>query len=278
MRIFLTGATGFIGGAVASALLADGHTVRGLVRSTDKVSGVAARGIDPVMGVLDDAALLRAEARAADGVVNAADSDHRGAVEALIAGLAGSGKVLIHTSGSSVVGDEAMGEPSGRLFHEDTPIYPLPDKVARVAIDRLVQTVPGVRSCVMCNIMIYGDAARARQAMATGVAVYVGRGLNRWSNTHISDVATLYALAVVAAPAGSFIYVESREEALGALVQAMAGRLGLDEARSLPPEQAIALLGRDVAVFALGSSNSRVRGRLATETLGWTPKHRSITE
>lgn len=230
-----------------------------------------------MVGVLDDAALLQTEARAADGVVNAADSDHRGAVEALIVGLAGSGKVLIHTSGSSVVSDEAMGEPSDRLFDEDTPIDPLPDRVARVAIDRLVQTAPGIRSSVLCNTMIYGDSARARRSMVSGVAVYVGRGLNRWSNAHISDVAALYALAVVAAPAGSFMYVESGEEALGALVQAMAGRLGLAKARSLPPEQAIAMLGREMAVFALGS-NSRVRGRLAIEALNWAPKHNSIPE
>ena len=92
MRIFLTGANGFIGGAVASALIADGHRVRGLVRDQAKADAVAAHGVDAVLGTLDDAALLAAEARAADAVVNAASSDHRGAVEALLAGLAGSGK------------------------------------------------------------------------------------------------------------------------------------------------------------------------------------------
>src|SRR3954465_2527061 len=91
MRIFLTGANGFIGGAVASALLADGHAIRGLVRDTAKAHAVAVHGVDPVIGSLDDAALLQAEAGTSDGVVNAASSGHRGAVEALIAGLAGSG-------------------------------------------------------------------------------------------------------------------------------------------------------------------------------------------
>ena len=94
MQIFITGANGFIGGAVASALIADSHTVRGLVRSRAKADAVAACGVEPVVGSLDDAALLQAEARAADAVVNAASSDHRGAVEALIAGLSGSGKPL----------------------------------------------------------------------------------------------------------------------------------------------------------------------------------------
>ena len=85
MQIFLTGANGYIGGAVAAALVAGGHRVRGLVRDRAKAEVVAAHGIEPVIGLLDDAALLADEARAADAVVNAANSDHRGAVEASIA-------------------------------------------------------------------------------------------------------------------------------------------------------------------------------------------------
>ena len=111
MNIFLTGANGYIGGAAAVALIAAGHRVRGLVRDKTKADTVAPHGVEPVVGTLDDGALLQAEARAADAVVNAADSDHRGAVEALVAALAGSGKTLIHSSGSSIVADLAMGEP-----------------------------------------------------------------------------------------------------------------------------------------------------------------------
>ena len=158
MRVFLTGANGFIGGAVACALIHDGHTVRGLVRDHAKADAVRAYGIDPVIGSLDDAALLQAEARLADGVINAANSGHLGAAEALIAGLAGSGKPLVHTSGSSIVADKAMGEPSDRIFHEDTPIEPLAERAARVAIDRLVLGAAGIRPVVLCNAMIYGNA------------------------------------------------------------------------------------------------------------------------
>ena len=114
MQVFVTGANGFIGGAVAAALIAAGHKVRGLVRNKAKAGAVAAHDIQAVVGSLDDAALLQAEAHAADAVVNAASSDHRGAVEALIAGQIGSGKPLLHTSGSSIVADLAMGEPSDR--------------------------------------------------------------------------------------------------------------------------------------------------------------------
>jgi nucleoside-diphosphate-sugar epimerase len=287
MRIFLTGANGFIGGAVASVLIADGHSVRGLVRDKAKADAVAAHGIEAVIGSLDDSALLQAEARVSDGVVNAANSGHRGAVEALIAGLAGSNKPLVHTSGTSVVADRAMGEPSDRIFHEETPIQPEPERLARVAIDRLVLDAPGIRSVVLCNSMIYGNAlgvpaqsvqlpVLAQQAKASGVARYIGRGLNRWSNVHIADVASLYVLAVAKAPAGSFIYVENGEEALGEIVQAIAKRLDIGAAQSWPAEQAIAAWGREKATFSLGS-NSRVRGRRAVE-LGWMPRHRSITE
>jgi NAD(P)-dependent dehydrogenase (short-subunit alcohol dehydrogenase family) len=125
LKILVTGANGYIGGSVASALIADGHKVRGLVRSKEKADAVAAHGVDPVVGSLDDADLLQAEARAADAVVNAASSDHRGAVEALISGLSGSGKRLLHSSGSSIVADLAMGEPSDRRQSCHTPAGPL---------------------------------------------------------------------------------------------------------------------------------------------------------
>lgn len=288
MRIFITGANGFIGGAVAKTLVAAGHSVRGLVRDRAKADAVAAHGVSAVIGTLDDSALLEAEARAADAVVNAASSDHRGAVEALIEGLAGSGKPLLHTSGSSIVGDEAMGEPSERIFDEQMPIVPEPDKVARVALDRRVLDAPGIRSVVLCNTMVYGASlgapaesvqipALVRQARESGVAPYIGRGLNRWSNVHIADVAALYALALERAPAGSFMYVESGEEALGEVARAIARRLELGVAQSLPADRAIAAWGREMAVFALGS-NSRVRGKAATAGLGWVPKQRSITD
>jgi len=289
VRIFITGANGFIGGAVAVSLVAAGHAVRGLVRDKVKADAVAAHGVEPVIGTLDDRALLQAEARAADAVINAASSDHRGAVEALIAGLADSGKSLIHSSGSSIVADLAMGEPSERIFDEATPLVPLPDKAARVAIDHLVLSAAGagIRAVVLCNTMIYGHAlgppaqsvqipALVRQAEASGTVRYIGRGLNRWSNVHIADVAALYLLALAKAPAGTFMYVESGEAALGEIAAAIATRLGLGAPQSWNAEQAIAAWGRATAVFSLGS-NSRVRGKAAA-ALGWKPARHSVIE
>lgn len=287
MRIFLTGANGYIGGAVACALIAAGHQVRGLVRDQAKAKTIAAYGIEPVIGSLDDAGVLETEARSADAVINAASSDHRGAVEALIASLSGSGKPFIHSSGSSIVADLAVGEPSDRIFDEATPIEPLPERAARVAIDRLVLAASGIRSMVVCNAMIYGDAlgppaqsvqipALVRQAKTSGVVRYIGRGLNRWSNVHIADVAALYVLALAKAPPGTFFYVESGEAALGDIARAIAVRLDLGAAQSWPVEQAVAAWGRNLAVLSLGS-NSRVRGKAAGE-LGWSPVQRSVTD
>jgi nucleoside-diphosphate-sugar epimerase len=158
MNIFVTGATGYIGGSVAVRLLRDGHQIRGLVRDPGKADRLRQLGIEPVIGELDDADLLTREARRAGAVVNAADSDHRGAAEALLMGLEGSGKPLLHTSGSSIVADDARGEPSERVFDEETLPEPVPEKAARVAIDRLIiaAAARNVRSAVLCNTLIYG--------------------------------------------------------------------------------------------------------------------------
>ena len=125
MKVFVTGPGGYIGGSVAARLAEAGHAVRGLVRGPAAAEAVRGFGIEPVLGDLDDGGVLAAEAKRADAVVNAANSDHRGAVEALVEALAGSGKPLLHTSGSSVVGDDARGEPSDAVFDDDTPFEPI---------------------------------------------------------------------------------------------------------------------------------------------------------
>jgi nucleoside-diphosphate-sugar epimerase len=287
LKIFVTGANGYIGGSVAVALLRRGHQVRGLVRDRAKADAVAAFGVDPVIGLLENVELLTEEARSADAVVNAASSDNQVAVEAILSGLTGSGKPFLHTSGSSVVADKAMGEPSDQIYYESSPIHPLPERAARLALDRRILTTADIRPIVLCNSMIYGHALGpdsesvqvpllARQAKSSGIARYIGRGLNRWSNAHIADVAELYALALERAVPGAFLYVESGEECLRNIAAAIANRFGLSSPQSWPADEAIAAWGRERAVYSLGS-NSRVRGRIASVDLGWAPTRRSIT-
>lgn len=287
MKLFVTGASGFIGGSIATRMAEAGHSVRGLVRDPAKLDRVRQTGIEPVPGTLADAALLAREAQAADAVINAASSDDRQAIETLVAALAGSGKALIHTSGTSIVADEAMGEPSDRTFDEDTPFTPAADKAARVALDRFVLAAPGVRSIVLCNSLIYGTGLGAEPESAqlprlaalareTGVARHIGRGLNIWSTVHIADVAELYLLALDRAPAGSFCFVENGEASFRAMVGAIARRLGLGPPQAWDAAAAVARLGRQTAVFSLGS-NSRVRARRA-RALGWAPRHEAVEE
>jgi nucleoside-diphosphate-sugar epimerase len=291
MAIFITGAPGFIGGAVAARLIAHGHAVRGLVRSAEKARALAELGVTPVLGSLDDAAVLVREAKASDGVINAADSDHLGAIEALIEGLAGSGKPLLHTSGSSVIADHARGAyASERIFDDDTPFEPEPSKAARAAVDRLVRAAAGrgVRSSVLCNSMIYGTGSGLHadsvqipklvaQARKSGVVRMVGPGLNIWSNVHIDDVVDLYVTALERAPAGGFYFVENGEAALRDIAEAIARRLGLGEPEAWPLDEAAKEWGMMAATYSFGS-NSRVRGRRARAELGWSPKHASVTQ
>lgn len=124
MRVFVTGVSGYIGGTVAARLVARGHRVIGLTRSDTAAARLRELGIEPVVGALEDAGVLADAAQRADAVINAADSDHRPAAETLIAALAGSGKPLLHTSGISILGDKAAGEPSDRIYTEDSRSSP----------------------------------------------------------------------------------------------------------------------------------------------------------
>ena len=289
MRVFVTGATGYIGGSVATRLLAAGHEVRGLVRDGAKAALLEAHGIVPVSGSLDDTELLRREAAAADAVVNAASSDHRGAVMALLDGLAGTGRPFVHTSGTSVVADDAAGEASEHVFTEDTPFTPPPLRAARVALDREIRTAAerGIRSVVLCNSLIYGPGlglpadsvqvpALIELAQASGVPRHIGRGLNVWSNVHIEDLAELYLLALDRAPAGSFFFVENGEASFRAMAQAIGRMLGLGErTEPWPIEAAIAAWGESKARYTMGS-NSRVRADRVRRELGWRPRHASV--
>jgi nucleoside-diphosphate-sugar epimerase len=287
VKIFVTGASGFIGGSFAAEAVRRGHQVRGLVRSADKAQACEAFGIVPVHGTLADHDLLAQEAQAADAVVNAASSDDRPAIDALLTALSGSGKALLHTSGTSIVADDANGEPSDAVFDEDHVPAPTPDKAARVALDQAVLAGSGIRSIVLCNSLVYGDAlgpkARSVQlpllidrARETGRAAYIGRGLNRWSTVHIADVVDLYLLALDRAPAGTFAFVESGEAAFRDMAQSIADGLRAGDPISITIDAAEALWGRGRARYSL-ASNSRVRS-LRTRPLGWTPSGMTVDQ
>lgn len=289
MNIFLTGATGYIGGTVAARLISAGHRVRGLVRNSEKAGLLRNFGIEPVPGSLDDADLLTREARQADGVVNTANSDHMPSVRAFVAALAGSGKQLVHTSGSSVIGDDARGNRvSEAIFDEDTPFVVAPAKQPRRDIDLMVLGAArsGVRSAVICPTIIYGIGRGANpqsvqipfladNARRHGFVQVVGQGVNRWSTVHIDDLVELYLLVLEKAPAGAFYFAENGETSFGEIGEAIAARLGLGPVQSLPAESAAEKWGESRAYYSFGS-NSRVRAKRARRELGWAPRHASV--
>ena len=287
LNVFMTGATGYIGGSVAARLVSAGHAVKALVRDSGKAATLAAAGITPVIGTLDDERLLRSAAREADCVINAASSDHRAAVEAILAGLSGSGKAFLHTSGTSVIADDAQGaHGAGTWFDESTPLVVPAEKAARHAIDERVSAAAqeGVRSVVICNSMIYGiglgmqrDSAQipllAALARESGAVRVIGKGLNRWSNVHIEDVADLYLLAVQSAPPGAFYFAENGEASLAEIGAAIARRLEMPVLAGWDIADAARVLGHARAHFSL-ASNSRVKAVRARREIGWAP-HRA---
>jgi nucleoside-diphosphate-sugar epimerase len=292
VKVFITGASGYIGGSIAQALHNAGHQVLGLVRSEDKAKQLAGRGIEPILGTLDDTVILQDAAGKADAVINAASSDHRGAVEALVAALEHSSKPLIHTSGSSIVGDDVLGESENpAIYPDDVWFDPMPIRRARVAIDRFVREAgvsKGIRAMVICPTMVYGTGRGlqpesdqipklTRYSRQRGAGLYIGKGLNRWSNVYLDDLVSLYLLALEKAPAASFFFAENGENTLKQVAESVSRALGFNgKTESWKAEDALRTEG-DWARFALGS-NSRVRAVNARRLLGWTPKGPSLAE
>jgi nucleoside-diphosphate-sugar epimerase len=290
MKVFCTGASGYIGGSVAAHLVAAGHQVTGLVRSQEKADAVRARGIQPLLGTLDDGQFLAQAADAADIVINAASADHHGAAAALLGAVAGSGKLFVHTSGSSIVGTRARGQRSDAIFDETSPITPSPARAARVALNDLIVSYrdKGCRPVIICPSLIYGlghgiEPHSMQVPLLIGLArkrvcaAHAGPGENIWSNVHIDDLVTLFALAIEKAPAGAFFFAENGENSMRevcAAINRMLGYAGAPSAMSMA--EAASEWGEGLAEDTM-ASNSRVRAVRARQ-LGWQPKAPSLIE
>ncbi len=283
MDVFIAGATGYIGGAVAARLLEVGHRVAGLARSEEKATALEERGVAPVRADLWDLGAVAHAAGAADAIVSAANADDAVVAQLLVEALEGTGKTLIHTSGTSVVADRALGEPGGTVFTEDRPLAPLPERLLRAAVERIVVegAARGIRSVVIRPGLIYGRGRGlnprsfqlpqlARVARERGRPAHVGRGLNVWSHVHIDDVAELYACVLDAAPAGSVFFCENGEASWRDMAAAVGRASGLTgEPEPLSLEASLRAFGIG-AVTSFGS-NSRVSAEKARRMLGWKP-------
>jgi nucleoside-diphosphate-sugar epimerase len=284
MRVFVTGATGFIGSAVVPELLAAGHQVIGLARSEESAATLAALGAGAHRGSLDDPDSLRAGAAASNGVIHlafihdfsryiaAAEADRR-AIAALGDALAGSDRPLVVTSATALVG----GEGEHPATEDDVPeagtaAHP------RAASEEtaLAYARRGVRvSILRLPPSVHGDGDQAfvpaliRIAREKGVSGHVGDGANRWPAVHRLDAARLFRMALENAPAGSRLHGVSDEGIPLRDIAAVIGRrLGVPVS-SVPAEAAAEHFGWLARFLAVDNPTSSA---LTRARLGWQPE------
>jgi nucleoside-diphosphate-sugar epimerase len=296
MRIFVTGASGWIGSAVVPELLSSGHDVVGLARSAASAQRLEAAGAMVQQGDVDDPDGLAKAAAESDGVIHlafqhevawsgnfaAAAAADRRAVEAMGAALADSGRPFVLASGM-------LGLTTGRVATEDDGLVPSAEvranpagRRAATALLTLSLAGAGVRSSVLrFPPTVHGDgdhgfmATLVGIARQRGVAGYVGDGTNRWPAVHRSDAARLTRLAVEAAPAGSVLHAVADEGVpFREIALAMGRHLGIPAVSVAPAEtgEHFAHLSHFVA---LDSPATAVATR---ELLGWRPSGPSLLD
>jgi nucleoside-diphosphate-sugar epimerase len=291
MRVFVTGASGFIGSAVVPEILAAGHQVVGLARSDESAATVTELGGEVLRGSVDDLDVLRHGAETTDAVVHlafrhdiaftgdcagAAASD-RAAIETFGAALAGTGKPLTIASGTATL-------TPGRLGTEkDMPADSghVADRAANAALT-LALVEQGVRSSVVRLTPTVHDAGDngfipriIGIARDRGVSAYVGDGSQRWPAVHRRDAARLFRLAVEHAPAGTVLHAVGEEGVPLRDVATLIGvRLGLP-VESIAAERAAVHFG-----FLGGFVSSDVPASSARtqELLGWRPNGIGLLE
>ncbi|HKV73917.1 MAG TPA: NAD-dependent epimerase/dehydratase family protein [Gemmatimonadales bacterium] len=283
MRVFLTGATGYIGTAVAERLQAAGHEVSGLARTEEAAAKLTAAGVRPVRGDFADPATVGAAAGAADGVISTATTYKAEidgpAIEAILGALAGSGKPFLYTSGIWVHGDTG-----GAVVDEESPLKPATLVVWRVPVENrvLAGAAQGIRSTVIRPGIVYGraggiPAGLVEAARKEGTVRFVGTGRNRWPLVHIDDLADLYLAAIERAPAGTLLLAVAGPSRTVADIAAAASRGGGAGGRtaSWPVEEARQTLGTYADALVL---DQQATSRHAATLLAWRPRRPDIIE
>ena len=288
MRVFVTGASGWIGSATVDELLGAGHQVVGLARSDHSAASLEAKGVTVLRGDLDDLDALRRGTADADAVAhlankhdwnNPAESNRaeRATVETLAEALAGSDRPFVLAAGVAGLaqgrpGTEAdpspaVGPDSPRGGSENLALDYV-DRGVRTISARFAPTVHGVRDH---GFIAYITAAARRH----GVSAYVGDGSAAWSAVHRSDAARLVRLGLEQAPAGSRLHAVA-EEAIPTreIAEAIAEALGIP-VTSIAPEDAVEHFGFIGRFFALDMSASSNRTR---ELLDWNPTGPTLIE
>lgn len=284
MRIFLTGATGYIGAVVAERLARHGHSVACTCRTADAEAALRARGHETLLVDLRDPDGLGRAVSGYDAVVHTAatqDEDmgpvEHAAVRAILKGLRGSDAPFIFTSGVWVYGSA----PPGRLLNEDSPTDPVATFAWRPALESKVVAAAGdgVRTVVIRPGMVYGRGGGPLNQFAAmaegGVPRYVGDGANHWSLVHVDDLAELYGLAVERAPAGTLVNgVVGPPLRVKDMADAATAGAGFEVPPApWPVADAAAELGPEDADGV--TRDHRISGERARTLLGWEPPSRS---
>ena len=295
MRVFVTGASGWIGSAVVPELLAHGHSVVGLARSEASAAAVEQAGAEVVRGGIDDLDVLRDAAAGSDGVIHLAfkhdiafSGDYAGAatsdsaaIETLGSALEGTGRPFFIASG--VLGLTAPGQVATETDgHDIDPSAVGPAARALNAELALSFVERGVRSgTVRLAPTVHGAGDEGFMASIVGVAkekgvsAYVGDGSNRWPAVHRSDAARLYRLALEHAPAGSTLHAVAEEGvSFRDIAEAIGRRLDMS-VTSIDPADAAAHFGWLGGFIGLDSLASSAATR---ELLGWQPTGPSLIE
>jgi nucleoside-diphosphate-sugar epimerase len=281
MRIFVTGATGWIGSAVVPELLYAGHQVLGLARSDTAAASVAGLGAEVHRGDLDDLDSLRAGAAASDGVVHLGYSHDfsrmEAAAQADLAAINAIGTELVGTDRPFVIASGVLGLGSGRVATElDVPDPGVHPRIAGVQA-ALSFATRGVRpSSVRFAPTVHGPGDHGFVATLVGIARekgfsgYIDEGGNRWPAVHRLDAANLVRLAVDEAPAGAALHATAEEGVPTRAIADAIGR-GLDlPVVSIPANQASDHFGWMARFFGVDSAASSS----ATQQLyGWNPVH-----
>ena len=286
MRVFVTGASGWIGSAVTAELTARGHRITGLARSDESAAAITAAGATPLRGSLDDLASLRAGAENADGVVHlgfkhdfsdmaTSGVTERAALETMLEVLEGSDRPFLFASG---IAGLTPGRP---VTEEDANPNEAPDSMRgggeRLALSYAERGVRSVALRFAPTVHGEGDhgfvAAIARVATSTGRSGYVGDGANRWPAIHRQDAAKLVALALEGSPAGSIVHAVGEEGiTTREIAEALGAALGVP-AVSISAEEAAASLGFIGRIFSLDTPASST---LTQQRLGWTPTQQGL--
>jgi nucleoside-diphosphate-sugar epimerase len=285
MRIFLTGATGYIGSAVLDALLRAGHEVTALVRDPEKAERIAHRGVKPVIGELSKATSYSEPAEGCEAIIHAAlDHSKRGpkvdrqAIDILLATAArraasGNPAAFVYTSDVRILGDTQGRATEAAPVNPPTLVAWRPDHESLV-----LQSAPGVRAAVIRPAVVYGGArgiiGDLLKDAANGLVRVVGDGRNHWPCIYERDLADLYVrVATHDDASGIFHANDEADERVSDIVEAIASQSSTrPDVRNVPLPEARKKMGPYADALAL----DQIVGSPRAKGLGWSPSLHSV--